>query len=223
MKMSESIADLSAALSLAQAAMKCAIKDNVNPHFKSKYATLASHVEAIKAPLAANGLSYSQFPVTSEAGVGVETILMHSSGQWISGEPYFVPVDKQNAQGVGSALTYCRRYSLAAITGIAPDDDDDGNAAAVAAPYIDKERPNTATQSAKDVFDNMDDEEKDFIRSHAAAITALYPLGDLLGYLEKANLDNEEKLALWSQLRSEIRTAIKAAQGEARTKAKVAA
>lgn len=132
MQRSDDIAALADALAKAQSAMRGAIKDATNPHFRSGYATLAAHIEAIKEALSTNGLSYSQFPVTGEGGVGVETILMHKSGQWIVGDPYYLPVDKQNAQGMGSALTYARRYSLACITGIAPEDDDDGNAAAAA-------------------------------------------------------------------------------------------
>lgn len=130
MKHSESIKEIAAALSKAQGAMAGAKKDSENPHYKSKYADLASIVEAIKKPLAENGLSYMQFPCTNEKDeVGVETLLMHSSGEWIGGDAFFVPVSKSDAQGFGSALTYCRRYSLAAACGVAPDDDD-GNAAA---------------------------------------------------------------------------------------------
>lgn len=134
MKHSEQINELAAALAKAQGAIRGAIKDASNPHFRSRYATLAAHVEAIREAFAANGLSYSQMPVTTDNCVGVETILMHASGQWLAGDAYYVPVSKADAQGFGSALTYCRRYALAAIAGIAPEDDDDGNAATAAAP-----------------------------------------------------------------------------------------
>lgn len=73
-------------------------------------------------------------------------------------------------------------------------------------------RPNTATQTARDVYNAMSDEEKDFIRTIADEIKGLFPLGDMLGHLEKANLDSESKLALWSQLPSDVRSALKAAQ-----------
>ena len=133
MERSESIAALAAALAKAQSTIQGAIKDTANPFFKSKYADLASVKDAIQIPLSSNCLSYVQVVHNPENGVGVETILMHASGEWLSGGVVFVPVSKADAQGYGSALTYARRYSLSAITGVAPEDDD-GNAAAVAKP-----------------------------------------------------------------------------------------
>lgn len=134
MKHSESIKELAAALAKAQGAMGGASKDAENPHFRSRYASLASVVDAIKGPLSANGIAYYQTPLTNEKDeCGVETLLVHLSGEWILADPFFVPVSKADAQGFGSALTYCRRYSLAAVCGVAPEDDD-GNAAAGAAP-----------------------------------------------------------------------------------------
>lgn len=134
MKHSESIKEIAAALAKAQGAMGGASKDASNPHFKSKYASLASVVDAVKAALSENGIAYYQTPMTSEKDeCGVETMLMHSSGEWILADPFYVPVSKADAQGFGSALTYCRRYSLAAVCGVAPEDDD-GNAATSAAP-----------------------------------------------------------------------------------------
>lgn len=133
MNKSESIAALASALAKAQGQIKGAKKDSTNPHFRSKYADLASIVEAIQTPLSANGISYIQLTIPSERDeVQVETILAHSSGEWISGV-IAVPVSKSDAQGYGSALTYARRYGLSAAVGVAPEDDD-GNAAAKAAP-----------------------------------------------------------------------------------------
>jgi len=125
--MSEKIGELAAALSKTQGAMKHAAKDNVNPHFKSRYADLAGVIDACREPLAANGLSVSQLPQFVDRGVLLTTLLMHSSGEWLSCE-LLVPVSKHDAQGVGSALTYARRYALSAMVGVAQDDDD-GNAA----------------------------------------------------------------------------------------------
>jgi len=103
-----------------------AVKDSKNPFFKSNYADLSSVVQAIKQPFADNGLSYSQFPIYEDKLVGVETILMHSSGQWISNK-LLLPMTKQDPQAAGSAITYARRYALQSIAGI-PSEDDDGNA-----------------------------------------------------------------------------------------------
>ena len=134
MNKSESVAGLAAALAKAQGQMKGAIKDSANPFFKSKYADLASVVEAIRAAFSANGLSYIQTVEPSEKDeVRVETTLLHSSGEWISCGVLSLPVSKVDAQGYGSALTYARRYSLSAAVGVAPEDDDD-NAASAAKP-----------------------------------------------------------------------------------------
>lgn len=132
MEMSEKIDALAKALSAAQGEMGGAVKDASNPFFKSSYADLGSVIRAIKESFANNGLSYTQFPVRDEAGAGVETILMHESGQWIKSH-YTLPLAKFDAQSAGSCLTYARRYALQAIAGI-PAVDDDGNQANAAAP-----------------------------------------------------------------------------------------
>lgn len=121
------IAELAAALCKAQSQMEGAKKDANNPHFKSKYADLASVWDAIREPLTKNGLSVVQLLRSIQGGVEVETILMHSSGQQIS-DVFAVPASKNDAQGYGSAATYARRYALMAMVGVAPEDDD-GNAA----------------------------------------------------------------------------------------------
>lgn len=124
------IAKLAAALSKAQGEMKTAVKDSTNPHFKSKYATLASIWDACREALSNNELSVTQYPDMTEGGQTVlRTILMHSSGESISGMMPFNAPEHVTAQQLGSLMTYFRRYSLAAIVGVAPDDDDDGNAA----------------------------------------------------------------------------------------------
>lgn len=136
MNKSDSIAALAASLAKAQGQMKGAVKDSANPFFKSKYADLASVVEAIRAAFSANGLSYIQTVEPSDKDeVVVETTLMHASGEWISCGMLALPVSKADAQGYGSALTYARRYSLSAAVGVAPEDDD-GNAASAAKPKV---------------------------------------------------------------------------------------
>lgn len=136
MNKSEQINELASALSKAQGMIKGAIEDSTNPHFKSKYASLQSYVDAAREPLAKNGLSITQLLTDNACEsinmLTIETVLMHSSGQWIS-SVFSVPVSKNDAQGFGSACTYARRYSYAAIIGIAPMDDD-GQAAVTTAP-----------------------------------------------------------------------------------------
>lgn len=127
MNKSESIADLAKALSKAQGEMSGAAKASNNPFFKSKYADLSEVIKAIKEPFATNGLSYVQFPIEDQGRIGIETILMHESGEFLSNS-FTVNLNKQDAQGAGSAITYCRRYGLQAVAGI-PSEDDDGNSA----------------------------------------------------------------------------------------------
>lgn len=124
---SEQTNDLAAALAKAQASMHAAKFDKTNPHFKNKYASLAAVIDAIRTPLAGNGLSYTQTTEIREGGFVLLTVLRHASGQWVSSE-YPLPMGAK-PQELGSALTYARRYSLSAIACIAADEDDDAEAA----------------------------------------------------------------------------------------------
>lgn len=125
---SESLGALAKALASAQAKLGDAKKDSTNPHFKNKYASLSSVREAITKVLSDAGIAVVQaFEPHGDSGVCVVTTLMHESGEWITSR-LFIPVSKKDAQGFGSALTYGRRYALAAIVGIAADDDDDAEA-----------------------------------------------------------------------------------------------
>lgn len=127
MNKSDSIAQLADALSKAQGQIRNASKDSANPFFKSKYADLASVWDACRNELSTNGLSVVQIPEVGPSGISLHTVLMHSSGEWIHGELVMSPV-KDDPQGVGSVITYARRYALSSFVGIAPEDDD-GNAA----------------------------------------------------------------------------------------------
>ena len=129
MKTSESLSKISAALLEAQRAITFASKDASNPAFKnSKYADLPSVIDAIKPALNESGIAFLQTFSPSDAGfIAVTTRLMHESGEWIE-DTATIPLPKCDPQGYGSAATYGRRYSLAAITGLYQDDDD-GNAA----------------------------------------------------------------------------------------------
>jgi hypothetical protein len=128
LEQSETLAAFAAALAKAQGAMENAKKDALNPHFKTKYADLASVVDACRAPLSANGIAIVQRVRTKKSHVLIETLLLHASGEWMSGT-LRLPAVKADPQGFGSAITYARRYALAAMVGVAPDEDDDGNAA----------------------------------------------------------------------------------------------
>ena len=127
---SEQINELAAALSKAQGEMQAAIKDKVNPFFKSSYADLGSVWDAARPVLSKHGLSVMQ--TTELVGDGTKivmvTTLAHASGQWMNS---YLPLNpaKSDSQGIGAAITYLRRYSLSAIVGVVCDDDDDGETA----------------------------------------------------------------------------------------------
>lgn len=128
MTTSESINELAAALAKAQGEMGGAIKDSANPFFKSKYPDLASVREACNGPLTKHGIAVVQSPSTeplTDSGVfvSVETRLLHSSGQWLSGTVSAAAKDS-SPQAVGSCITYLRRYALMSLAGVAPEDDD---------------------------------------------------------------------------------------------------
>jgi hypothetical protein len=118
--------------------IEAATKDKENPAFKaggkaSKYADITSIIEALKPALINHGLFFTQHPQPSENGVTVETMLHHAGGESLSLGALFVPANKNDAQGFGSALTYARRYALVTAFGV-PVEDDDGNAAAASKP-----------------------------------------------------------------------------------------
>ena len=124
MEQSEQINELAAAVCEMQKCDLFALKDSTNPFFKSKYADLSSCWQSVRKPLTDNGLAVVQTMDTSDNGhTVIVTTLIHKSGQWMRGRLPIKPV-KEDPQGVGSAITYGRRYSLAAIVGLCPEDDD---------------------------------------------------------------------------------------------------
>jgi ERF superfamily len=128
LKTSPQIDALAAALAKAQGEMSPASKDSTNPHFRTKYADLASAWLAAQGPISRNGLSVIQgFEPGPDKSLVINTMLAHTSGQWVESTLVFYPLDFK-PQTLGSCITYGRRYSLMAILGIVPDDDDDGNA-----------------------------------------------------------------------------------------------
>jgi hypothetical protein len=119
---------IAAAFVKAQKAFGPALKTSTNPHFRSKYADLSNCIEAVIGALNNNGIGLMQRTYESKDGVMVETVFVHESGEVMECGLLHVPAGKQDPQGYGSALTYARRYSLLAATGLAPEDDD-GNSA----------------------------------------------------------------------------------------------
>ena len=218
------IAKISAALVKAQKEFAPALKTSTNPHFKSKYVGLDGCVEAVLDALNNNGIFLMQKTHDCDSGVKVETVLIHESGEEYSGGILHVPAAKNDPQGYGSALTYCRRYSLMAACGIAPEDDD-GNAATTAYKAQPKQssqdnydangkvKPGNVTPSlAQQEWDKMDEQSKVFLTEIAVEVITAFNDGNIekahrLVYLN--DLDSDEVIALWSRLESKMRTAIK--------------
>jgi hypothetical protein len=193
MNKSESIKELAAALAKAQAAMPAAKFDATNPFLKNKYASLGAIIEAARAPLAANGLSVAQLPVNMGEAIGVTTILMHASGEYIE-STLTLPVGdekgKSTAQVAGSVITYLRRYALASVLGIYADEDTDGSAPAK---KVDKPAPATidyppelavVTNSQGEPYVTLDSEKLGFM------------LGSITKSLNKPDTTEDEKATL---------------------------
>jgi hypothetical protein len=125
---SPTTAKLDAALAKAQGEISAAIKDSPNPAFKTKYADLSAVMEAIRPALARNAISVTQWPVHStDDRVHMVTRIAHD-GEWMRAT-FSMPVQKKDAHGYGSIVTYLRRYCIASCFGVISDVDDDGNAA----------------------------------------------------------------------------------------------
>lgn len=139
MQTSDSIKNIAVALTVFHKEVSSVKKKETNPFFKNKYADLTAVLNAIKEPLEKSGLSFTQFPDKN----GLNTLLMHSSGEWIKARMEFV-LDKQNPQGQGSAITYGRRYALGAVLGLITENDDDGNSAN-SSPQAPQTAPNPAS------------------------------------------------------------------------------
>lgn len=130
MNKSESVVEINKAMVAFRKEVKQPLKDKNNPFFKTKYVPLENVVEAIDEAATPHGLSYTQWALNdSEGRVGVATMLMHESGEYIEYDPVFMNAEKNTPQGAGSLISYLKRYSLSAIFGITSDQDDDGNVA----------------------------------------------------------------------------------------------
>jgi hypothetical protein len=126
---SESIVNIAKALIAFQGEVKPIDKDGTNPHFRSSYTTLDNMIDETKQLLQKHGLTVLQFPGGDGEKVTIRTMILHTSGEWIESEPLVLRPTKNDPQGIGSAITYGRRYSYAAALSLSLGDDDDGNAA----------------------------------------------------------------------------------------------
>jgi hypothetical protein len=200
--------ELFTALAAAQSEMEAASKDSANPFFKSKYADLNSVMGAVKPAFAKHGLAFIQICHDSEHAAKVETVIIHASGQQFSCGAVSVPVTKIDAQGYGSALTYARRYSLAAAAGVGAEDDD-GNAAAKAKPV-----PISAKSIAQSDWETLKPAQQEELANIAAGVSAeLNEKGAeaavRLLESETEGFDATLKTALWGRFASDEKSAMK--------------
>lgn len=215
MKTSESVAAIAGALAKAQGAMGGAAKGKTNPHFKSRYADLEAVVDALKEALSNNAIAYFQALKTNQEGkLGVETMLLHSSGEWLlGGDECFVPVSKNDPQGFGSATTYLRRYSLMAACGIAPEDDDGNHASAKPGHDEPKSFPSAAIPAnveGQELLATAEPAHRKWIEAEAEKINGLFHSGkNLAEYWHEQKYDHEEQLMLSLLLSAPVRRRIK--------------
>lgn len=154
MNTSDQIKELAEAMVAVQAEVRAAVKDRVNPHFKSSYADLSGVVDACRAALTKHGFSVIQACRESDGTVlHLDTRLLHKSGQWIEGTLSMRP-SKADPQGIGSCVTYARRYSLAAMVGVVTEDDDGNEASAPS-----KAKPATISKDQIQILNDMIDKE----------------------------------------------------------------
>jgi len=157
-----------------QGEIKPALKDATNPHFRSKYADLSAVWEAVRAPMAKHGFGIIQSPQYEGDNIYLETTLLHDSGEFLTSK-YPLKPSKPDPQGYGSALTYARRYSIAAMLGVVADEDDDGNAAS--AKPLSQPLP---AQDDQDVIDGV----KNWIAKHKITIMGAKRMPELYGWLD---------------------------------------
>lgn len=208
--------ELYAALAEAQAEVENASKNSANPHFKSKYADLAEVLNTVRPVFAKHGLSILQSTEFNGSLVSVSTAVAHKSGGIVTSTASCVPA-KSDAQGVGSATTYLRRYSLAAMCGVAQEDDDGQSAAHNRKPekLRDTTRPG---QPNSGVWEAQSEESQAWLLGIAVQVrerAGADPV-DALDFIASQNLDTDEKAALYTQLESSVRTALKKAHDSQR-------
>ena len=200
-------ADWFAALAEAQSRTGNAKKDSVNPHFKSKYADLAEVLDTIKAEFPAFGLSISQWNSFDGSRSHVYTMLGHKSGGYVIGKSSCIPA-KTDAQGVGATWTYLRRYSAAAMAGIAQEDDDGQSAAHSRKPAA------ISTIDAKPtagVWEAQTEESQAYLLKLAVQVKALLVsdgAASAADHLQAQGLDADERVAIWTRFESSERTAL---------------
>ena len=198
MEKSQSLKNIAAALVLFHVKVESVKKDANNPFFKSKYASLSNILDVVNDPLNESGLTFCQFPTDTN---GLTTILMHSeSGEYIQATYEMTPT-KNDPQGRGSAITYQRRYALAAILGLNIDEDDDGNAAST--PPTNKTSQNVTSSNNDDNkawLNKTTSDKVTLTKEWLQVVDALQNRKRTLDQIKKAFKISKDNLAELSQL-----------------------
>ncbi|HEY6018690.1 MAG TPA: ERF family protein [Candidatus Paceibacterota bacterium] len=200
--------ELFAALSKAQAEIENASKNANNPHFRSKYADLAEVLTTIRDTFPRHGLSLIQSPSFDGAMCHVTTLVAHDKGGYLLSQASCVPA-KSDAQGIGAATTYLRRYGASAMAGIAQEDDDGQSAAhnrKPAAVSTGKPQDGAWEQSEALGYDRAT------LEGIGATANEYWETGDVAGaveFLDSKQLPQEAKIAVWTLFDSKFRAAIK--------------
>jgi len=214
-------AELFAALAAAQGEIENASKNMVNGAFaknnKPSYADLAEVMNTIRDAWPAHGLSLVQSTAFDGSLVHVTTLIAHKTGGYLTMTASCMPA-KTDAQGIGAATTYLRRYGAAAAAGIAQEDDD-GNAASHSKKPAAVAQLSAGTPTSG-AWESMDTDEQAFLQKIADEVVSIIATGDVLAahdHLASQNLAAEEKIALWTRLDSKTRSALKRADAALKT------
>lgn len=221
MNSSQSILAIAPALLAAQMAITHAVKDTENPFYHSSYADLQTVIEATKPHLNSNGIVFMQGPGFGMHGVTVETVFIHAaSGEWMSSMVEIPLGPKADAQAVGSAITYGKRFGLQAMTGL-PTEDDDANsisrksASGTEGGHSPKTIPTSFKHTPNDgAWEAMTADQQEVLTKISWEIGRLMKAGDFQGavlHAREQGLDNDEKHALNTLLDSKQRSAMKRA------------
>ena len=224
MNRTESQQNLLAALALAQAELKNPHFDSTNPHFKSKFASLAAVRAAVIPVFSKHGLSVMQFPVADGHSAGCLTIVGHKSGEYVE-EPFMFPVDRPNAHGYASVVTYAKRIAMQSVAGVVGDEDDDANAGTDTKPQQ-TESGASGAAACKDEYQALSTDAQAEIEDLAFRIRTLLKKKDIRGAYDEieangmmrhddGSMHQENRMALSSRLQSDERAALKK-EGERR-------
>lgn len=213
MDQSPTIKNLSAALAKAQGQLKNPHFDSTNPHFKSKFASLAAVRESVIPKFAECGIALSQWPISKEGAAGCRTVIAHGD-EWMA-EDFLIPVERQNAHGYASAVTYAKRIAMQSVAGVVGDDDDDANGAVGDVKAQGKGTGPVITPTNGEMsWDKLSIDMQNHLMEIADRVSRLMKRNDTEGAWEELishdkELDEHGKVLLWSRLDSKERSALK--------------